>query len=72
MLILSSFVPPTSTCEYAKKWYNLGQDIINKLVNTREQLVVKLKDVVNDEIHLLEKESQNIRVKRKTETAIEE
>ncbi|CAF0808765.1 unnamed protein product [Rotaria sordida] len=60
---LNSFVPPTSTRENAQKWYNQGYDIANKIVNKRQALVQQINEIINNEINLLEKESQSIREK---------
>ncbi|CAF2814403.1 unnamed protein product [Rotaria sp. Silwood2] len=60
---LNSFIPPISTRENAQKWYNQGHDIVNKIVNKRQELVQQINEIVNNEINLLKKESELIREK---------
>ncbi len=59
----SSFIPPISTRENAQKWHNQGYAIVNIIVNKREELIRQIKEIINNEIDLLQKESENIRVK---------
>ncbi len=60
--MISSFIPPISTKENAHKWYKQGYDIVDTIVNTRQKLMQELKQIVKNEIDLLENESQTTRV----------
>jgi hypothetical protein len=51
-----------STKENAHKWYKQGYDIVDTIVNTRKNLMQELKQVVKNEIDLLENESKITRV----------
>lgn len=62
----STFIPPISTKENAHKWYEQGYTIVDTIVNTRQELIQDIKEIIKNEIDLLEKESQIIRVKIKT------
>ncbi len=61
--IHSSFIPPISTKENADKWYQQGYNIVDTIVNTRQELIHEIKQIIKNEIDSLEKESQTIRVK---------
>ncbi len=61
----SSFIPPITTRDNAQKWYNQGYDIVNIIVNKRQELVEEINEIINNEIDLLKKESEIIRVKEK-------
>jgi hypothetical protein len=61
----SSFIPPISTKENSQKWYRQGYDIVNVIVNKRQELIDQIKQITKNEIDLLEKESKIIRVKIK-------
>ncbi len=64
-VINSSFIPPISTKENAHKWYEQGYGIVDTIVNIRQELLHEIKDIIKNEIDLLEKESQTIQVKIK-------
>ncbi len=63
--INSSFIPPISTKENSQKWYRQGYDIVNVIVNKRQELLQQIKQITKNEIDLLENESNLIRVKYK-------
>jgi len=64
-LFHSSFIPPRSTHDNVQKWYNKGSDIVNIIVNQRQELIQKINEIINNEIDLLKNESETIRVKQK-------
>ncbi len=60
--VISSFIPPISTKENAHKWYKQGYDIVDTIVTTRQELTQEIKQIITNEIDLLENESKIIRV----------
>jgi hypothetical protein len=60
----SSFIPPTSTRVNARNWYDQGYEIVNNIVHKRQELVQQIKTMINNEIDLLKKQSEAIRVKK--------
>jgi recombinational DNA repair ATPase RecF len=61
----SSFIPPISTRDNARIWYNQGYEIVNNIVHKRQELVQQIKQMINNEIDLLQNESETIQVKTK-------
>ncbi len=60
--MISSFIPPISTKENAHKWYKQGYDIVDTIVTIRQELTQEIKQIITNEIDLLENESKTIRV----------
>ncbi|CAF2574698.1 unnamed protein product [Rotaria sp. Silwood2] len=61
--MINTFVPPISTKENAEKWYKQGYDIVNNIVNQRQELMHQIIQIVENEIDILEKESKTIQDK---------
>lgn len=62
MCVFSSFIPPLSTKENAHQWYKQGYDIVDGIVHTRQELLGELKQSIQNDIDVLAKEWQTIRV----------
>ena len=60
--VCSSFIPPLSTKENAHQWYKQGYDIVDGIVHTRQGLLGELKQVIQNDLQLLEKGWNTIRV----------
>lgn len=62
-LRFSSFIQPISTRIHVQNWYNQGQDVIQQIVDARQQLVQAIQTLINKEISQLQNRSEQIRVK---------
>ncbi|CAF4340909.1 unnamed protein product, partial [Rotaria sordida] len=56
--MLNTFIPPISTKENAEKWHKQAYDIVNTIVNQRQELIHQMIEIVENEIDILEKESR--------------
>ncbi|CAF3644133.1 unnamed protein product [Rotaria sordida] len=61
--MLNTFIPPISTKENAEKWHKQAYDIVNTIVNQRQELIHQMIEIVENEIDILEKESRTIQDK---------
>jgi hypothetical protein len=62
-IVNSSFVPPKSTTDNARHWYEQGYSIVDAIVNKRQQLIDQIQQVVQNDIDTLKNESRIIYVK---------